>query len=161
MSVNTKSRKPLLCMGSQHACQIHRTGTLCSVKSPYPLDGFGIHIHGLRTIAPAGCYRQSNIHTGLTEFIRTCRSLTHPSDGGIRDNNLYRITVGITKVFLKQLRRRLRHIHGLLFQRLPHLKIASSSVNRRSDADHRKIPHISVLCHFLSLLVKIPLPVSL
>ena len=148
MSVNTESRKPLLCMGCQNACQIYGTGTLCSVKTPYTLYGSGIHIHRFCAIAPAGCYCQSNIHAFLAEFVRTCRCLSHTSDGSVCDDNLYRLAIGITKVVFKQLRRRFRHIHGLLFQRLPHLKIASSSVNRRSDANYRIIPHISVFCHF-------------
>ena len=161
MSVNTESRKPLLCMGCQNACQIYGAGTLCSVKAPYTLYGSGIHIHRFCAIAPAGCYCQSNIHAFLAEFVRTCRCSSHTSDGSVCDDNLYRLAIGITKVFLQTASPPLSPYSWSALPETPHLKIASSSVNRRSDANYRIIPHISVFCHFLSLLVKITQPVSL
>ena len=95
MSVNTECRKSLLRMGSQYTCQIYGSGTLRTVKAPYALDRIGIHIHCFRAIAPAGCYGQGNIHTGLAEFVRACRSLAHTTDGSICNNHLYRLPVGV------------------------------------------------------------------
>ena len=148
MSVNAESGKALLRMGSQHARQIHRAGTLRSVKAPHALDRPGIHIHGLCPVAPAGRNRQRNIHTCLPELVRTGSRLSHTSDGGVRDDHLHRFPVGITQILGKQLCRRLRHVHRLLLQRLPHLQITPSAVNRRPDSDHRIVPYISVFCHF-------------
>ena len=150
ISVNAESGKALLRMGGKNARQIHRAGTLRSVKAPHALDGFGIHVHGLRPVAPAGRHRQRDIHARLPELVRAGRRLSHTSDGGVRNDHLHRLAVGIPQVLGKQLRRGLRHVHGLLLQRLPHLQISPSAVDRRPDADHRIIPYIPVFCHFFT-----------
>ena len=93
MSVDTECRKALLCMCSKNGCQIYSTRSLCSVESPYSLDGLWIHIHGLSSVAPAWCNCKSDIYTLFTEFIRTCSALTNTSDGGISNNNFYRLTI--------------------------------------------------------------------
>ena len=148
MSVNAESGKSLLRMGGQHARQIYRAGTLRSVKSPHALDRLGIHIHGLCSVAPAGRNRQRNIHARLPELVRAGSRLSHTSDGSISDDYFHRLPIGIAQILGKQFRRRLRHVHRLLLQRLSYLQITPSAVNRRTDSDHRIVPHIPVFCHF-------------
>ena len=53
MAVDAESRQTLLGMGSQNGSQIHGAGALGTVEAPDSLGIVGVHIHGLRTIAPA------------------------------------------------------------------------------------------------------------
>ena len=46
-AIHTECRNSLLCMSSQHRCQIYSSGSLGRVQSPDTLDRCGIHIHGL------------------------------------------------------------------------------------------------------------------
>ena len=95
MAIDSEGRKPLLRMGSQHGSQIDGARPLRAVESPDPLDRQRIHIHRFRSIAPARRDGQGNIHAFSAELIRTGRCLSHPSDGGVRDHHLYRLSVGI------------------------------------------------------------------
>ena len=53
MAVDAESRQTLLGMGSQNGSQIHGARALGTVEAPDSLRIMGVHIHGLRTIAPA------------------------------------------------------------------------------------------------------------
>ena len=139
MSVDTKCRKSLLCVGSQYGSQVYSARSLGSVQSPYALDGQRIGIHGLGTVAPAGSYGQGNVYACLAELVCACCCLTYTSDGSVCDNNLYRLAVGITDIFLKQLCCCFCHVHGLLFQRSSYVKSSSSSVDSRTDTNYRII----------------------
>ena len=147
MTVDAESRKPLLGMGGQHGCQINRAGTLRSVEAPHALYGLRLHVHSLRAVAPAGRHGQRDIHSRLAELVRAGSSLPHPSDGGVRDNHLHRLPVGIAQILRKERRRRFGHVHGLLLQRLPHLQESAPAVDGGADSDHGIIPHKSVHCH--------------
>src|SRR5699024_883255 len=100
-SVDTECRKSLLCMCSQNRCQVYSAGSLCCVQAPYSLDGLGIHIHGLRTVAPAGCNSKGNINAFFAEFVSACCSFADTSDGGVSDNNFNRLAVGVFQILLE------------------------------------------------------------
>ena len=150
MSIDTKSRKPLLRMGSQYRGEIYGTGSLRSVKSPHALDCMRSHVHGLCTVTPAWGHSQGNIHSGSAEFIRAGRAFPHASNGGIRNHYVYRFPITVKQVFPKQGRRAFGHIHGLLFHGFPYFHIPLSSVYCGSDADNRISPNQSVCCHSAS-----------
>ena len=139
MSVDTEGRKSLLCVGSQYGSQVYSARSLGSVQSPYALDSQRIGIHGLGAVAPAGSNGQGNVYACLAELVCTSRCLAHTSDGGVRDDYLHRLAVGVTDILFKQLCRCLCHTHGLLFQRSSYVKSSSSSVDSRTDTDYRII----------------------
>ena len=140
MAVNAESRQSLLRMGCQHRCQIYGARTLRSVEAPNGFDGLGIHVHGLRSIAPTGCHGQGDIHAFPTEFFRAGGRLSHPADGGVGDHNLHRFAIGIFQVFLKQFRGGFCHVHGLLFQRSAHIQRPPAPVDGGTDTDDRISP---------------------
>ena len=98
MTINAEGRKTLLRMSGQNRCQIYGARSLSSVQAPHALDGLRVHIHGLRSIAPAGSNRQSNVHSLFSELLCTRCALSHPSDSRVSNNNLYRLAVGIFQV---------------------------------------------------------------
>ena len=148
MSVDAERRQSLLSMGCQYGCQIHCAGTLRAVEAPYALDGIGIHVHGLGTVAPAGRNRQCDVHAFPAELFRACGSLAHTPDGGIRDHHFHRLSVGVAQVLPEELCRCPGHVHGLIFKGLTHLQHTSSPVNGGANANHRVIANQPVLCHY-------------
>ena len=139
MSVDTECRKSLLCMGSQYGSQVYSARSLGSVQSPYALDGQRVGVHGLGAVAPAGSNGQGDVYACFTELVCAGSCLAYTTDGGVCDNHLYRLTVGITDILLKQLCRCFCHTHGLLFQGSSYIKSSSSSVDSRTDTDYRII----------------------
>ena len=117
MAINTERRKPLLGMGSQYGSQINRSGTLRSIEAPNRFDGHGIHVHGFCAVAPARRYGQCDIHAFFFKLCGTGCGLRHTADGGVRDDNLHRFSVGISQIICEQFCGGFRHVHGLLFQR--------------------------------------------
>ena len=93
MSVNTECRKSLLCMRSQYGSKIYRTRTLRSVKAPYSFNRHRVHIHRLRTIAPAGCYGQCDVNAFFSEFCGTGCRFSDTSDGRICNYDFHRFAV--------------------------------------------------------------------
>ena len=146
-AVNAESRQSLLRMGSQNRGQIHRAGTLRTVKSPDAFDGHGIHVHGLRPVAPARGHRQRDVHPFPPELGGAFSCLSHPADGTIGDHHANRFPIGIAEIFPEQLCRRLRHASGLLLHGFPHLQGAPAGVDSGTDADDGIFSPISVFCH--------------
>ena len=147
MAVDAEGRKPLLGMRRQDAGEIDGAGTLGAVKAPDGLDGVPVHVHGFRTVAPAGGDGQGNGDAFAAELFLTGGSFSHPADGGVRNDDLYRLAVGIAQVFLKQPGGGTGHVHGLVLQAFPHLQGAPAAVNRRPDADHGIAAQVSVFYH--------------
>ena len=109
---------------------------------------------GRDTRGPAGSNRQGDVNSGLLEFIGTCCRLRHTSYGGVGDNYLDRLAVGITDILLKELCRCLRHIHSLILKGFPHSEIAPSAVDGGTNAYHGIISYQSACCHCEFLLSK-------
>ena len=72
MSVNTKCRKSFLCMCSKNRCQIYSSRSFCCIKAPDCLNSLWIHIHCLRTVAPAWSNSKGNVYALSSELISTC-----------------------------------------------------------------------------------------
>ena len=98
VAIDAERRQTLLRMGGQNACQIYRAGTLGAVEAPYALDGVALHVHRFGAIAPARGYGQRHGHVLTTELGGAGRRLGHAADGGIGDNNLDRLAVGIAQI---------------------------------------------------------------
>ena len=100
MAVDSKCRQALLGVGCQHGGQVDRAGALGAVKPHIALDGTGVHVHGLRAVAPAGRHRQGDVHTGFFEFVgQAAASATRPMVVSAM-TTLDRLAVGIPQVFL-------------------------------------------------------------
>ena len=53
VSVDAECGQTLLCVSSEHGCQIYCARTLCAVEAPYSLRPVWVHVHCLSTVAPA------------------------------------------------------------------------------------------------------------
>ena len=82
MSIDAERRQSLLGMGCQYGCKVYGTGSLRTVKSPDTLNRIGRHIHGLRSVTPAGGHGQSNGNAFRFKKVRTFCRFCHASDGG-------------------------------------------------------------------------------
>ena len=82
MSIDAKRRQSLLGMCCQYGCKVYGTGSLRTVKSPDTLNRVRRHIHGFRTVAPAGGHGQSNGNAFRFKKVRTFCRFCHASDGG-------------------------------------------------------------------------------
>ena len=102
VAVNAESRQAFLCVRRQNAGQVDRAGALRAVEAPYALDGQGIHIHGLRAVAPARGHGQGDIHAGAPELIGAGGRFRNAADGRIRDDHLHRRSVRIPEILFKQ-----------------------------------------------------------
>ena len=136
-AIHSECRDSLLRMCCKNGCQIYSSRSLCRIQSPHALDCGGIHIHGLGSVAPAGCYGKSDINALFLELLSTQRALTNTSDCCIRNDYLNRCSVCISQVVLIELLRSLSHSHCLLFQRSSYIQRSLTSVNYRTNTDHR------------------------
>ena len=147
MAIDAEGRQALLRMGGQHGGQIHRAGALGAVEAPHALDGVAILVHGLGAIAPAGSHGQGDGDVVLAELVLAGGGLGHAADGGVGDDDLHRLAVGVAQVLLKELLCGERHVHGLLLEGFADLQRAAAAVDGGTDADDRIIANVSVLCH--------------
>ena len=146
-AIDTERRQALLGVGGQNAGEVNRAGALGAVEAPDGLDGVLFHVHGFRAVAPAGRHGQGDLNALLAELLGAGGGLGHAADGGVGDDDLYRIAVGIAQVFAEQLGGGFRHVHGLIFQALAHLQNASAAVDGGTDADDRVFADVSVGSH--------------
>ena len=149
VSVNTKGRKPLLCMGSQHGGKVHSTGSFGSVEAPHALDGVAVHIHRFCAVAPAGGNGQGDGNALTRKFLLTRGGLCHAADGGVCDHDLHRLAVRITQIRTEQICGGTRHVHRLILKRFSDAQRTAAAVNGRTDADLGVCTNITVFCHFL------------
>ena len=75
-------------VGGEHGGKVHRTRALRSVEAPYGLRPMRMHIHSLRTVAPAGSHGNGGPHTFTLEFVLTRGSFRHATYGGIGNHAL-------------------------------------------------------------------------
>ena len=147
LAVNTEGGEALLGIGCEDRCQIDGTGTLGGIHAPDSFDGQRIHIHGFGTVAPAGSNRQGDGNTLFAEFRFAGGCLCHASDGGVCNDDLYGLAIGIPEIFFKELLCGLGHAHGLVFQGFTYLQRSSASVDNRTDADGRILTNITIFGH--------------
>ena len=152
MAIDAEGGQALLRMGSQHGGQIHRAGALGAVEAPDALNGHGVDVHGLGAVAPAGRDSERDVHTSLFELVGAGSTLGHAADGGVRNNNLDRFSVGIAQVLFKEFLGGLGHGHGLILQGFPDFQWAAPSVNDGTDANDRIVADVAVGCHSFFLL---------
>ena len=137
-------------MGRQNGGQIHSARTLGAVEAPDALDGHGIHVHGLGAVAPAGRDGQRDGNALALELLRAGGGFWHAADGGVRDDDLDMLAVGIVQVFLVQLLCGLGHGHDLILKTLAQLHGAAAAVDDGTDADHGVFADVTILCHTIS-----------
>ena len=136
MTVDTECRKSLLRVSCQNGCKVNCAGALSSVEAPNCLYGLRVHIHSLGAVAPAGGYGKGDRNALTAELLLASRRLCDSTDGGVSNNYLYGLAVGILKILLKELCRRTCHVHGLVLKSFSYLKRSSSTVDRRTDTDY-------------------------
>ena len=153
MAVDAEGGQALLGVGGQHRGQIHRAGALGAVEAPDALDGHGIDVHGLGAVAPAGGDGEGDIHAGLFELVGAGGAFRHTADGGIGDDDLDGLAVGVAEIFLKELLGGLGHGHGLILQGFPDLQRAAAAVDDGANTDDRVVADVAVGCHSCFLLV--------
>ena len=135
-------------MCRKNRCQIYSARSLCRIQPPHALDCSGIHIHCLRSVAPARCNGKGNVNALFLELLRTERALAHTSDRGIGNNDLDRCSICVSQVVLIELLRSLGHSHCLLFQRSSDVQRALASVNYRTNSNDRmSADQFSLVCH--------------
>ena len=147
VAINTECRKAFLCMTSENSSKINCARTLCAVEAPNTFDCLRIHIHCLRTVAPARSYGQCDRNTLLAELVCTSCSLRYTTDTCICHNNFYRLTVGVEKVLLEELFRCVSHCPNLRLKGFTKHHRTTTTINDRADTNYRIISDISVLCH--------------
>ena len=146
MAVNGESRQTALGVCGQNRSQIHRARTLGAVEAPNCLNGVGVHVERLSTIAPAGGHGQCgrNIlgrellcHTGSLGTATNCRTANHA---------LHRRTIGVLEVLRNQLGGIFCHAHRLIFQAFT--DAAPASIDDRANTNFR----IQHSCTFLIII---------
>ena len=135
--IDTVGRQPLLGVSCQHCGQIDSTRALRAIEAPDSLRIVGIHVHRLRTIAPARGDSDGRAHTLALELFGTGSSLTHTPDSSVRDDTLHWAAIAILQVRLNQLLHGLGQTHRLLFQALTDTSL--SSINGRTNTNLRII----------------------
>ena len=98
VSVNAEGWQTFLCMGSQDGGQIDGSWTFCAVESPHGLGVVRIHVHRLRTVAPARSHRDGRTHAFSLELLSTGGTLSHTANRRVADDTLHRRTVAIAQV---------------------------------------------------------------
>ena len=141
VSVNAESRQTLLRMSCKYASKVHRTGTFRAVETPHRLDCHGVHVHGFRTVAPTRCDGKRDVHVVFAEFVRTCRRLGNTADCRVGNDYFDGFAVTVTHVVADKFRRRMRHIHCLVFQAFAHLDLAATSVDCGTNTYYGVVPY--------------------
>ena len=149
VAVDAEGGQSLLGVGGQHGSQIDGTRPLSSVEAPHGFRVVRIHVHCLRTVAPAGGHGDGGTDTLALEFLGAGCTFGHAADGGVGDDTLYGRPVAIAQVALNQVLHCLCQVHGLLFETLT--DAALTTVDRRTNANL----WIN-FCHIVLVLLVIP-----
>ena len=140
-AVDAEGGNPLLGVAREHRREIHRPGALGTVESPHRLGRKGVHVHGFRTVAPAGCYREGNTHARRLELGRAGGGLRRTSDTAVGDNALRRTAVHVLQSTGNQFSGGAGHAHRPLFQTLAHP--AEAPVDGGTNTDFRSASGIA------------------
>ena len=135
VTVDGESRNPLLGITSQSSGQVHSAGALGAIEAPDSLGGGGIGLKSFGDVAPAGSHNQGAAHVVLSELLVTGSSLSRTTDGGVGDDALHGLAVGVGHVSLDEGGGSLGHVHGLILQGFTNAEAAA--VNRGADTNGR------------------------
>ncbi len=83
LAVNPEGGKAFLGMSGKDGGKVDRSRTLRPVEAPDRLRAMRIHVHGFRSVAPAGRHRQGNPDILFPELIGAGIGLRHATDAGI------------------------------------------------------------------------------
>ena len=146
MAVNGESRQTALGVCGQNRSQIHRAGALGAIEAPDCLDGVGIHIERLGTVAPAGGHGQCCRNILGRELLCHTGSLGTAANRSTADHALHRRTIGVLEVLRNQFGGIFCHAHRLIFQAFT--DTAPASIDDRADTNFR----IQHSCTFLIII---------
>ena len=133
MPVDTEGRQTLLGMCGKYGSQIDSTRTLCAVEAPNSFGVMRIHVHCLRTVAPARGDGDGRAHTLTLEFLGTGSTLGNTTDGGICNHTLHGRTVAVAQVLGYQLGNSLSQCHCFLFKAFADATLATIDSRTNSD----------------------------
>ena len=95
--------------------EVHCPRTLGAIEAP---DRFGpslVHVHGFRTITPAGSHSDTQSDSFALKFLFTGSRFPHSTNSGIGNHALNRGTIGLSKLGGIERGQPIGHLHGLSF----------------------------------------------
>ena len=144
VSVDAEGGQSLLCVGSQYGSQIDGTRALRSVEAPYGLRIVGVHVHGLRAVAPARGDGDGRADALALELLGAGGALGNAANGRIGNHALNDASVAIAQVALNQVLYCLCQVHGLLFKTLADATL--TTINRGANTNFRIVfAHIALV----------------
>ena len=145
LAVDAEGGDADLGVAGQGGGQVHGAGTLGAVEAPDRVRHCRVHVRGLGAVAPARGHRHGQTHVVRAELRRAGLRLVDAADRGVGDDDLDRGAIRVAQVGRKEVGDRLRHVHGLLFERLTHALAAA--INRGADSDAGVFSHYSFIPH--------------
>ena len=133
VAVDGECGNTLLGVAGQSSGQVHSAGALGAVEAPDSLGRGGIGLEGFGDVAPAGSHDKGAAHVVLSELLVAGSGLSRATDGGVGDDALHGLAVGVGHVGLDEGSGGLGHVHGLILQGFTHAEAAA--VNRGADSD--------------------------
>ena len=145
LAVDAEGRNANLGMASQGSSEVHGAGALGAVEAPDGVRHRGVHVSGLGAVAPAGGDRQGQADVVRAELGGAGLGLVDAADRGVSDDDLDGAAIRVAQVGGEKLGDGLRHVHGLLFERLTNALAAT--VNSGADSDAGVVCHYSFIPH--------------
>ena len=145
LAVDAEGGDTDLSVACQGGGKVHGAGALGAVEAPDGVRHRGIHVGGLGAVAPAGGDRHGQADVVLAELGGAGLGLVNAADRGVSDDDLDGGAVRVTQVGGEKLGDGLRHVHGLLFERLTNALTAA--VNSGADSDAGVVCHYSFIPH--------------
>ena len=145
LAVDAEGRNANLGVASQGSSEVHGAGALGAVEAPDGVRHRGVHVSGLGAVAPAGGDRQGQADVVRAELGGAGLGLVDAADRGVSDDDLDGAAIRVAQVGGEKLGDGLRHVHGLLFERLTNALAAA--VNSGADSDAGVVCHYSFIPH--------------
>ena len=145
LAVDAEGGDADLGVAGQGGGEVHGAGALRAVEAPDGVRHRGVHVGGLGAVAPAGGDRQGQANVVRAELRGAGLGLVDAADRGVSDDDLDGAAVRVAQVGGEKLGDGLRHVHGLLFERLTNALAAA--VNSGADSDTGVVCHYSFIPH--------------
>ena len=145
LAVDAEGGDADLGVAGQGGGEVHGAGALGAVEAPDGVRHRGVHVSGLGAVAPAGGDRQGQADVVRAELGGAGLGLVDAADRGVSDDDLDGAAVRVAQVGGEKLGDGLRHVHGLLFERLTNALAAA--VNSGADSDAGVVCHYSFIPH--------------
>ena len=139
VSVDAKSRQPLLRMPRQNGSEIHRTRAFRTIETPNSLRPMRVHVHCFRAVAPARCNANRCAHAFALKLSLTSSSFSNATDCSVGNNAFYRCTIGMANISRNQFCHRLCQRHCFFLQTFAHATL--TTVNRGANTNFRVFAH--------------------